>query len=257
MRKCLSQLSIAVLGLTCASFARAENFYMFSLAGGVLPRYEGSRDYHPFVSPVIGAEFSNGLFISPESGAGYKKTFSNGLFVSSALSYDFGRTDSNRADLPGSNYLKGMGRIPGSLIVSVQVGAHLFGNSTVSLTLEPAVTHTSHGLTGHFDVTLPVLQTITNDISITGSLHAGTGRYTQTFFGVTEAQSASSGFAPYSPKGGFDSAKVSIAWTYTFSPRWSVRTEGGLTRLLGESANSPIVQSKNNYYGMTALTYRY
>jgi outer membrane scaffolding protein for murein synthesis (MipA/OmpV family) len=42
-----------------------------------------------------------------------------------------------------------------------------------------------------------------------------------------------------------------------FSPRWSVRTEGGVTRLLGASANSPIVQSKNNYFAVTALTYRY
>ncbi|WP_408176479.1 MULTISPECIES: hypothetical protein [Paraburkholderia] len=30
-----------------------------------------------------------------------------------------------------------------------------------------------------------------------------------------------------------------------------------MTRLLGASANSPIVQSKNNYFAITALTYRY
>jgi len=143
------------------------------------------------------------------------------------------------------------------VMVSVQVGAHLFGPSTISITLDQPVTHTSRGTSGHVDLTVPVLQTVDNEISITGSVHAGSGRYTQTFFGVTDAQAAASRFQPYAVKGGFDSAKVSAAWTYSFSPRWSVHTEGGMARLLGASANSPIVQSKNNYFAITALTYRY
>ncbi|MFL9997287.1 Outer membrane scaffolding protein for murein synthesis, MipA/OmpV family [Burkholderia sp. GAS332] len=257
MRKRLFYLCVPLFSLTCSSMAYAENFYMFSLAGGVAPRYQGSRDYRPFVAPLIAAEFSNGIFLSPTDGLGYKHTFANGLFASAALSYDFGRTDSNRADLPGSDYLKGMGRIPGSVMASVQVGAHLFGPSTISITLDQPLTHTSRGTSGHVDLTVPVLQTVDNDISITGSVHAGSGRYTQTFFGVTDAQAAASRFQPYALKGGIDSAKVSAAWTYSFSPRWSVHTEGGMTRLLGASANSPIVQSKNNYFAVTALTYRY
>ncbi|CAB3792064.1 MipA/OmpV family protein [Paraburkholderia caffeinilytica] len=32
---------------------------------------------------------------------------------------------------------------------------------------------------------------------------------------------------------------------------------GGVAWLLGASANSPIVQSKNNYFAVSALTYRY
>ena len=191
--------------------AYAENFYMFSLAGGVAPRYQGSRDYRPFVAPLIAAEFSNGIFLSPMDGLGYKRTFANGMFASAALSYDFGRTDRNRADLPGSDYLKGMGRIPGSVMLSVQVGAHLFGPSTISITLDQPVTNTSHGTSGHVDLTVPVLQSVDNEISIKGSVHAGSGRYTQTFFGVTDAQAAASRFQPYAVKGGFDSAKVSVA----------------------------------------------
>lgn len=246
-----------MLGLTGASLAHAENFYMFSLAAGVAPRYEGSRNYRPLVAPLIGAQFSNGLFLSAKDGAGYKKEFSNGMFVSTALSYDFGRTDSNRADLPGSDYLKGMGRIPGSVMVSLQVGAHVFGESTISVTLDQPITNTSRGLSGHVAMTVPVLKTTMNQIAVTGSVHAGTGRYTQTFFGVSDAQAANSNFKPYSTKAGIDSAKVSLGWTHTFSPRWSVHTEGGASRLVGNAANSPVVQSKLNYFAVSALTYRY
>jgi MltA-interacting protein MipA len=137
--------------------AYAENFYTFGLGTGVAPRYLGSKDYRGLVAPVFSAEFSNGFFISPLEGAGYKKTFANGMFVSTALFYDFGRSDTNRADLPGSNYLKGMGRIPGSLMMSFQVGATVFGDTTISVTLDQPLTNTTRGVSGHLDVTKPVL----------------------------------------------------------------------------------------------------
>ena len=149
MRKRLSYLCLPLLGLTCSSIAHAENFYTFGLGTGVAPRYLGSKDYRGLVAPVFSAEFSNGFFISPFEGAGYKKTFANGIFVSTALDYDFGRSDSNRADLPGSNYLKSMGRIPGSLMMHFQVGATVFGDTTISVTLDQPLTHTTRGVSGH------------------------------------------------------------------------------------------------------------
>lgn len=257
MRKRLLHCCAPLLGLTCVSAAHAENTYLFSLAGGVTSRYEGSRDYRPIIGPAFSAQFDNGFFIGMLDGAGYKKTFANGMFVSAALSYDDGRADENRFDRAGSDYLKGMGNIPGSLLISVQAGAHVFGDSTVSVTLDQPVTHTTRGISGHVDLTVPILQTAADQIGVTGSLHAGSGRYTQTFFGVTDAQAASSRFSAYSTKGGFDKATVSTAWTHVFTPRWSVTTTGGLTRLVGSSSNSPIVQTKNNWFGITALTYRY
>ena len=116
---------------------------------------------------------------------------------SAALSYDFGRTDSNRADLPGSDYLKGMGRIPGSVMVSVQVGAHRCSarRPSASRWISRSRTRAAAQRARRSDV--PVLHTVDNEISITGSVHAGSGRYTQTFFGVTDAQSAASRFQPY------------------------------------------------------------
>lgn len=243
--------------MTGASAAHAENFYLFSLATGVTSRYDGSRDYRPVVGPAFAAQFGNGFFISSADGAGYQKEFANGLFVSAALSYGAGRDDENRFDGPGSDYLKGMGNIPGSVLVSVRAGVHLLGSSTFSVTFDQPVTHTTRGVSGHVDLTVPILHTPANDISVTGSLHAGSSRYTQTFFGVTAAQAASSRFQPYSTKAGFDQAMITAAWRHTFSPHWSMNTTVGLARLLGSASNSPIVQTKDNWFGMTSITYRY
>ncbi len=256
MRLRLLHCCLPLLGLACFSAAHAENVYLFSLGGGVSSRYLGSRDYRPILAPMISARFDNGFFLGMD-GAGYRRDFSNGLFVSAALSYDDGRADENRFDRNGSDYLKGMGNIPGSLLLSLKAGARVFGVSTVSVTLDQPLNHTSRGVSGHLDLEVPVFQTAADSVSVTSSLHAGSGRYNQTFFGVSAAQAASSRFAAYSTKGGFDRATLSAAWTHSLSQRWSITTTGGLTRLFGSSSNSPIVQSKNSWFGMSAVTYRY
>ncbi|WP_323121351.1 MipA/OmpV family protein [Burkholderia alba] len=237
--------------------AHAENVYTFGLGGGVAPRYQGSNEYRGVVAPVFSAEFGSGFFISTQDGAGYRLTLPHGTFVSAAVSYDSGRKDENRFGESGSDYLKGMGNIPGSVIMSVQAGVKLYGDSVLSVTLDTPVTHTTRGLSGHVDLAVPIFKTAKHQIVVTGTVHAGSGRYTQTFYGVTDAQSMTSRFRPYSTKGGIDSASMAVAWTYTISPRWSVLTTAGVTRLLGQYGNSPIVQAKSNYFGLTALTYRF
>ncbi|WP_175911724.1 MipA/OmpV family protein [Burkholderia sp. BCC1640] len=244
-------------GLTLAAAAHAENQYSLSLGGGFTPRYQGSNQYRGIVAPGFSAKFGNGFFIDSTAGAGYRLDLPHGAFVSAAVSYDVGRTDENRFDLPGSDYLKGMGRIPGSVLVGVRAGLTLFDAAELSVTVDAPVTHTSRGVSGHVDLAVPVFKTARHEIVVTGSAHAGTGRYTQTFYGVTDAQSLASGFRPYSTSGGVDSATLSLAWNWDVSRHWSVRATGGFTRLLGRYGDSPIVQTRSNYYGMAGATYKF
>ncbi|PFH26457.1 MipA/OmpV family protein [Burkholderia sp. JKS000303] len=243
--------------LTLAAAAHAENQYSLSLGGGAAPRYQGSNQYRGVVAPLFSAAFGNGFFIDSTSGAGYRLDLPHGVFVSAAVNYDPGRADENRFDLPGSDYLKGMGRIPGSVLVGVRAGVTLFNAAELSVSVDTPVTHTSHGVSGHVDLAVPVLKTAQHQIIVTGSVHGGTGRYMQTFYGVTDAQSMTSRFRPYSTGGGIDSATMSVAWNWDVSRHWSVLATGGVTRLLGRYGDSPIVQSRSNYYGMAGATYKF
>ncbi|EGI77994.1 MipA/OmpV family protein [Hylemonella gracilis] len=245
------------LGLAAHPAAQAENVYLMSLAGGVTPRYEGSRDYRPVVVPIIAAEFDNGVFLNPLEGLGYRTQFSHGVFASVALGYDDGRTDQDRYLLPGSDHLKGMGDIPGSMLILLQVGVRLPGDLSLSATLDQPITETRRGLGGRVDLTASLWSMPTDQVNLTGSVHAGSDRYAQTFFGVTDRQSVNSRFDAYTPQGGVDSLKLAIDWTHVFTPHWMVRTTAGVSRLVGDAADSPIVQVKNNYLAMTALVYRY
>lgn len=248
---------LMLLGLAGHPTAQAENVYLLSLAGGVTPRYEGSRDYRPIAIPIIAAEFDNGVFLNPLEGLGYRTQFAHGVYGSVALGYDDGRSDEDRYLLPGSDHLKGMGDIPGSTLVLLQVGVRLAGDLSLSATLDQPITETRRGLGARVDLAAPVWSTPSNQIALTGSVHAGSDRYAQTFFGVTDRQAANSRFDAYSPRGGVDSLRLAIDWTHVFTPHWMMKTTGGVSRLVGDAADSPIVQSKENYLAMTALVYRF
>ncbi|RQS67224.1 MipA/OmpV family protein [Burkholderia sp. Bp8963] len=244
-------------GLTLAAAAHAENEYTLSLGGGFAPRYQGSNQYRGVVAPSFSAMFGNGFFINATDGAGYRLDLPHGMFVSAAVDYDPGRADENRFDLPGSDHLKGMGRIPGSVLVGVRAGMKVYGDAALSVALDVPVTHTSRGLSGHVDLAVPVFRTAKSEIVFTGSVHAGSGRYMQTFYGVTDAQAATSRFRPYSTGGGIDSVSMSVAWTRAVSEHWSILATAGVTRLLGRYGSSPIVQSRSNYYGFAGVSYRF
>lgn len=244
-------------GLTLAAVAHAENQYAISLGGGFAPRYQGSNQYRAVVAPSFSAMFGNGFFVDTSAGAGYRLSLPNGAFVSAALGYAAGRSDENRFDLAGSDHLKGMGKIPGSVLVGMRAGVQLLDGGELSVAIDAPVTHTSRGLSGHVDLAVPVFKAGRHDIVVTGSVHAGTGRYMQTFYGVTDAQSAASGFRPYSTSGGVDSATLSLAWNWGMSRHWSVHATSGFTRLLGRYGDSPIVQTRSNYYGMVGATYKF
>lgn len=235
-----------------------ESTYSLSLNVGVAPRYAGSKQYAMTAGPGIRADFGNGWFIDPlQGGAGYAMRFLNGMFASAALSYDAGRTDRNRYGRPGSDHLKGMGDIKGAFLGVFTLGGKVWGDTTASATFEVPLNHRERGWSGHLDLNAPVVQWGADTISVNPSLHFGSRKYMQTYFGVTPQQSANSGFAEYDAKGGANAASLTVAWRHTFSRHWALQTAVGTTRLVGNAAKSPIVQNKQSYFGGTGIVYTF
>lgn len=202
-------------------------------------------------------DFGNGAFIGLLQGAGYTYKFANGMFVTGALGYSAGRTDSNRTDLPGSNHLKGMGKIPGSVMSSFQFGMPVYGDAVASLTVDVPLTHRERGLSGHLDLAMPVYQRGAHTVTLTPAVHFGSRKYTQTFFGVTEAQSAASGFRTHTAKAGVNSLSLTVGWDVALSKSWSVHSMVEYSRLVGDAGDSPIVQRKGAFSGFTSLNYTF
>lgn len=69
---------------------------------------------------------------------------------------------------------------------------------------------------------------------------------TQPMFGITPAQSAASGLAPYSPSSGMHDATVTPSLIYDVDGHWSVAGRVKYERLLDQAADSPLVKTRGS-----------
>ncbi|SDD52663.1 Outer membrane scaffolding protein for murein synthesis, MipA/OmpV family [Cupriavidus sp. YR651] len=227
------------------------------LAGGVAPRYLGSKDYRPVIAPLLSAQAENGLFASFPDGLGYRFSSSTGIFGSAALAYALGREDHNRADLPGSDHLAGMGKIRGSVVNRLMLGYAVTDRLSVSGTVDIPLTHRERGVMGNATVRYIAYQGPLDEIVVSGGLLLGNGRYNQSYFGVDAGQSARSGFQEYGMRGGPFAADVGLAWRHRFDRHWSLMNSLTVSTLIGNAAQSPIVERRTSVLALTAVRYTF
>ena len=77
------------------------------------------------------------------------------------------------------------------------------------------------------------------------ALGYGDDEYTQTYFGVSPSEAASSGYAEYSPGGGFNTAIAKLEARYALTDSTALLGEVEYGRLIGDAADSPIVQDRD------------
>ena len=60
----------------------------------------------------------------------------------------------------------------------------------------------------------------------------------------------------YNASSGFKDVFLGVNTDVPLSERWTLKLSGGYSRLIGDAADSPIVESENQFYGGIGLTYR-
>jgi outer membrane scaffolding protein for murein synthesis (MipA/OmpV family) len=78
--------------------------------------------------------------------------------------------------------------------------------------------------------------------SIGPRLRLSDGRYNRAYFGVTPAAAARTGLAAYRPSGGVRAVGVVAGLVHQLSYHWGINAYAGYDRLVGDSADSPIVR---------------
>lgn len=85
----------------------------------------------------------------------------------------------------------------------------------------------------------------------------GSGRFMDTYFGVTPAEEQESTFDSYDPPGGFYGVGVELGARYAFSESWGVEGKAVYERLIDDAADSPIVETGSpNQLGLQVLITR-
>lgn len=80
--------------------------------------------------------------------------------------------------------------------------------------------------------------------------------YMRTYFAVTTVGAAASGLAAFTPGAGFKDIGANVSATYRFAGHWSLHAVGGYKRLIGDAAQSPIVDragDANQWFGAIGI----
>jgi len=226
----------------------AERKWALSIgvAAGVAPDYEGSNDYGFGFGPSISASWRDTIFYKGKSlGANLirRENLKAGLIVARAAKR---KEDYN-------DKLEGLGDIDGGLevggFVSYKNKPWRFkaeARQEVDSGHEGALVELSAGTDLPFTKPLVFIELGTTWAS---------DNYMESFFGIDSQQSANSGLERHNANAGIKDVNISISAGYPINNRWRIGAMAEYKRLLGDAADSPIVDDKNQFVAGIALSY--
>lgn len=213
------------------------------------PQYMGADKYDATVVPYF--DWTNGTwFVNSEKGVGMTHSFDNGFYLGQALGYTWGRTDDDDSWLQdGSKHLKGMGKIKTALNSTTTLGWWMApwlgfeGNIIAPLT-------ESQGVLYNIGLNVVLFNDDSDILTVSTIRNYGDARYNNTWFGVSEKQSANTGFRQFNADWGLTSVDYGINWQHSFSQNWSGYADLRYTTLANRVSHSPVVD-KEDYFTFT------
>jgi len=213
--------------------------------------YTGSRDRRTMALPTLDYQWANGWFAGVTNGLGYNFSSSPDIQYGLRVTADLGRKESR------SPALRGMGDID----VKAEAGGFLNYSLNSQLSLRSSLRLGSgnggDGVVANLGISysMPFAQRwrlgLGSDVTIANA------KYMQSYFGVSRAQAAASGYAPYSPRASFRDVRASATLSYSVDPRTTVTVGVNALTLLGDASDSRLVQKKASVGGLLAATYAF
>jgi outer membrane scaffolding protein for murein synthesis (MipA/OmpV family) len=219
------------------------------LGGGAMfaPKFEGSNEFEVKPVPFVSATFGDWLKVDPRGISASVYTVGN-LSLSGKLGYDLGRSQDDSA------HLRGLGDVDAGAVVGAQL-AYKFG----ALKLYGEINRTiggSDGLQAKFGADLGYKYERFL-LAAGASATWADSKYMTTYFGITPTQSVNSGLPAFNIGAGLKRFDVSASVTYMATENWLIRAQAGFGYLLGDVADSPIVQQEAQPFGMLTIGYKF
>lgn len=220
----------------------------------VMPTFEGSKHYRavgaPFIAPAGLGNGSDGMVqVRGADDVRLRLLRWQGFEAGPLLGLRMGRDDDQR-------HLHGLGDIDGGLVVGGYAGYRL-GPIMPFVSYHHQVTGDDTGGLVRFGVeaTAKPLPWLT----LTGVVGANwaSDAYADAYFSVTQVQSIRSGHAVYNADAGVKDAFLGLTGDIALDDRWNLKLMGRYSRIVGDAADSPIVETERQLFGGVGLTYKF
>lgn len=251
-------LAVASLAPVSTPVAADEASTLGLQAGGLVivkPKYEGSKDYEvvgaPIIAPSSGTSSGRVQFKGVDD-LRLRLLQHEGFEAGPLVGYRFGRDEDDAA------LLTGIGDVDGGLVVGGYAG-YRFGGIMPFVSYHHQVTGDDTG--ANVRLGLEAKFPIGSAISMTaiGGVTWADEDYMQSYFGITAAQSAASvaGLAAFDADAGFKDVFLGASADVPLSERWTLKLTGRYAYLLGDAADSPVVETEHQWTGGIGFTYRF
>ncbi|KLN62445.1 hypothetical protein WH96_02790 [Kiloniella spongiae] len=226
--------------------------FTIGAGAGVGPDYEGSDDYDVGAMPILEASWRDDtFFISVDRGIGAtllrSEHFSGGI----SLNYDGGRDEDD------NSALKGLGDVDdgleGTAFAEIDLGMY-----ALELDVTQDLSGEDKGLLASFSA--EYRHSFFDErlwISAGPSVSWASEDYMQSYFGVNSKQASRSKYNQHDADAGFKDVGLNLNAIYSFDENWAMTGSLGYARLLGDAADSPFVESKNQFFSGLAITYHF
>lgn len=227
---------------------KAERTWAFSLMviGGLSPDYEGSNDYSLGMGPSFAFSWRDRIFYKGKS-LGANLIRKKNLKVGPLLSWTSGRDEGD------NDKLEGLGDVDGTIeaggFISYRqkpLRFRLEARQDIDSGHDGALVEMSAGTTLPFEK--PV---VFASLGVT----LASDDYMESFFGINARQSAASGLKQHTAKAGIKDINLALTAGYPITNRWRLGSKVEYKRLLGDAADSPIVDDKNQFTAGISLSY--
>lgn len=223
-------------------------------AAVVAPKYEGSKEYEvrgfPIIGPAGNGDGNGRVQFRGLDDIRFRLLDAQGFEAGALGGYRFGR-DEDDADR-----LNGLGDVDGGLVVG-GYAAYNFGAFKPFVSYHHQVTGDEAGglLRAGAETRFPLTGNI-NVTAIAGMTFADSD-YMESYFTVTPLQSAASGLSVFEADSGMKDVYLSLGTDIPVTDDWSLKLGARYTHLLGDAADSPIVETSSQFSGIVGLTYRF
>lgn len=251
-------IAVLVLGFSYATPAIAQRSGMaieapdvrnfVGLAPGIVPDYSGSDNYTVGIAPTARLQLgkSNRYIRLLANELSVNLWDSSNWSAGPVLLYRFGRGKVDDA------VVSRMRDIPNNVEIGAFAGwswtgkpdpRHRFGVS-VQVLRDVSEVHDGYLISASARYWRPVSRPLTLSIGIATTY--GSGNYHATNFGVNVADSAASGLPVFKAEGGIRDIRISPVLVFSFSPKWHLGGGMVFSRLLGDAADSPVVNTRGS-----------
>jgi MipA family protein len=254
-------LAMTCIGLAVTAHAQAvdEDAWRFSAGVGVIsqPKYPGSSETRVGALPTFSA--SHGRWqIGALPGAGVPVGVNYTLMQDGPwrLGVGVGTGLGNPRNAKDNNSFSKLGSIEQTTLGSLS-GSYTEGALAANASIVSDVGGNGQGTRAMLDVMYRTRPTDRLSLSVGPGLTWIDSRYASTYYGVSDTQSANTGYAAYKAGAGVSALRLSAGADYQLTRDWSLSAKLGLTQLQGDAASSPTVDKKNQTsYGLFA-NYRF